>query len=174
MRVRLGVLALILATALLMVCCGSGTSTNGGQEDSTESAPTISPDHRGAWDDYRESLLAWADDLAAATPPETGYDEEGKPDLDDFGYRIPVEREVQALKDLERLERLEPPPELVTLHHELVEAFRGFCRADELYRETEAARDYLAHIQAGLMAQEQLDKVNDALLQLVQAFQAAE
>ena len=72
MRVRLGVLALILATVLLMVCCGSGTSTNGGQEDSTESAPTISTDHRGAWDDYRESLLAWADDLAAATPPETG------------------------------------------------------------------------------------------------------
>ncbi|MFH0915883.1 MAG: hypothetical protein V1912_05485, partial [bacterium] len=176
MRVRLGVLTLILATALAIVGCGSGTSTGSGQEDSTtsaptRSAPTTSADNSGAWDDYRDSLLTWADDLAISTPPATGYDEEGYPDSDDSSYRKDVER---AVEDLANLEQLKPPPELAALHQKLVEAFRGFCQADELYQETEAAKNYLAAMKAGTEAQEQLDKVNDALLQLVQASKAAE
>ena len=171
MRVRLGVLTLVLATALVIVGCGSGTSTSSSQEDSTASAPTASTDNSGALDDYRDSLLTWADDRATNTPPATGYDEEGYPDFDDSSYRKRIERELEGLNNLEQLK---PPPELAALHQKLVEAFRSFCQADELYQQTEAARNYLAAIKAGVEAQEQLDKVNDALLQLAQAFKAAE
>jgi hypothetical protein len=171
MRVRLGVLTLIMATALVMVGCGSGTSTSGGQEDPTASAPTSSPEDSGAWYDYRDSLLAWAENRATNPPPTAGSDEEASPDFDDSTYRKRVERE---LEDLSNLEQLKPPPELAALHQKLVEAFRGFCQADELYQETQAAKNYLAAIKAGTEAQEQLDKVNGALLQVVQALKAAE
>ncbi len=60
------------------------------------------------------------------------------------------------------------------MHQELVEAFRGFYQADELYQETQAAKNYLAAIKAGMEAQGQLEKVNDALLQLVQALKETE
>ncbi len=171
MRVRLGVLTLIMATALVMVGCGSGTSTSGGEENPTVSAPTSSTDNSGAWDDYRDSLLAWADKRATGPPPTTGSDAQPSADFDDSAYRERVERE---LEDLSKLEQLKPPPELAALHQKLVEAFRGFCQADELYQETQAAKNYLAAIKAGMEAQEQLDKVNGALLQVVQALEAAE
>lgn len=159
-------LMLFMATTLAMFGCGSGMSTDDTQEDSPPSSPVVPTDNTGAWDDYRDSLLAWADDFGVNPPATTQYGEEGHGDIDVTSYRKRLEGE---LEDLNKLEQMKPPAELVALHQRLVDAFRGFCQADELYGETQAAKNYLAAIKAGIEAQQQLDKVNAALLELVQA-----
>jgi hypothetical protein len=171
MRLKLGILTGVLAVAILIVGCGAGSSSSSGRGDPRGSAQTPSEDGTEAWGDYRDSLLAWADDRATNASPATAYDEDAYSDLDDSSYRERLERE---LEDLGRLEELRPPSELAALHQKLVEAFRDFYRADELYQETQAAKNYLAAIKAGIDAQEQLGEVNDALFELVQAVKAAE
>lgn len=171
MSVRPWVLAFVLAVTLVTVACGSGTSASGNQGDVATSGRSVSAYDSGAWNDYRDSLLAWADDLGANSRTAAEYEEENAPSLTDSSYSERVERN---LEDLDSLEQLNPPPELLALHQKLVEAFRGFCEADELYLETQIAKNYLAGIRAGIKAQQQLGKVNSALLELIQTLKAAE
>lgn len=171
MSVRPCVLALVLVIALMVVACGSGTSAKGDGGDAATSGLSTSADDSDAWSDYRVSLLAWADGLGTNSRTAAEYEEQNAPSLTDSSYSERVERN---LEDLNGLERLNPPPEVLALHQKLVEAFRNFCEADELYLETQIAKNYLAGIKAGIKAQQQLDKVNSALLELVQTLEAGE
>jgi hypothetical protein len=119
-----------------------------------------------AWAEYRDSLLNWAEGIAASAPESTDYGADSPPSVDDSDYDVQVEGQLDSLR---ALERLDPPPELAAMHQDLVHAFKDFYEADKLYRQTQAARNYLAAIKAGIEAQQKLDRVNGVLLQLVEA-----
>jgi hypothetical protein len=162
---RYWLLGLVLAATLMIVGCGPATPSAGSPEE-----PGISgsfPSAGGsAWASYRDSLLKWAEGIASSAPESTDYGGESLPSIDDSDHDAQVEGQ---LENLRALERFDPPPELAAMHQDLVRAFRDFYEADELYRQTQAARNYLAAMKAGIEAQQKLDRVNVVLLQLVEA-----
>jgi len=172
MRVKLAVLMFVLVTGLVTVGCGPGIPAGTGPTDSAATSSTALTAVGPAWDEYRHSLLAWADDVATDSSSAAESDDENHPDdADDSYYRREVEQQQERLSSLEQLK---PPPEIASLHQRLLSAFRDFVEADEVYRATQAAKNYLAGIRAGIMAQEELSKVNSALLELVQALEQSE
>jgi hypothetical protein len=167
MRARLGFLVFfLLVTGFGVGGCRSSVPAGGGPMDSATTAPTVFADTGHDWEDYQGSLLAWADAFATESSSGVESRDGDYPDSGNSYYRQEIE---QQRNRLSALERLQPPSQLASLHRRLVNAFEDFVQADEVYRETQIAKNYLAGIKAGIVAQQRLGVVNSALLELVQA-----
>jgi hypothetical protein len=175
MRLRVGLVMLLLVAAYGVVACGAGEATTTSRGISTTSVPTTSApatsaDKGGTLTQYSDAIDDWYKRLEQNMPPEMVSDAQGNPDIDDSAYRKHVEGEKASLS---ALVQMSPPQTLAEEHQLLLQAFKVYYQADLRFQEAEARKDYAGANEAAAEADSLLYKVEDAFNRLLDAIDAA-